>query len=425
MNTAYKDCGADRMLKMPARDIAIVETCDVCVIGGSCTGVFAAVRAAEMGANVVLVEQQNAFGGVATSSLVNLWHKLESNDGGRQIIGGLTDVVLKRLQRIGAVMSNPYGVSFNSQELKIELDRLIVEAGVIPFLHTAYCEPIMHGQSVEAVVVYNKSGFQAIKAKVFVDASGDGDLLKDIGVPFEIRDGFQPPTTCADIEGLPHKITDLVRGHREAYDLQEDHGWSSDIPGATSRMYALTHVFGALASDARQLTEAEIEGRRHIRAIMDIARIHGGENDAPHLHNLSSYIGVRETRAFKANYQLTEADVLSCRRFPDAIANGTYHIDVHNSKTGEFMFKEPEGDFYQIPLSCMISDIAPNTVIAGRMLSADRSAFGAVRVMVNLNQTGEAAGVTAALAAAGNNALRAVDSNAVREQLAKFGAIVI
>lgn len=176
-----------KSVHFPARDVSVIETCDVCVIGGSCTGVFAAVRAAEMGAKVVLVEKQNTFGGVATSGLVNLWHKLESNDGSRQIIAGLTGLILDRLKRIGAAGPSPYGFTLNSQELKIELDRLVVDTGVIP---------------------------------------------------------------------------------------------------------------------------AEIEGRRHIRAIMDIARKYGGEQKTPHLAALPSYIGIRETRSFTADYVLTKVGAM-------------------------------------------------------------------------------------------------------------------
>ena len=110
---------------------------------------------------------------------------------------------------------------------------------------------------------------------------------------------------------------------------------------------------------------------------------------------------------------------------PDAIANGTYHIDVHDPKTGKFKFKEPKGDFYQIPLSTMLSDKAPNIVLAGRAISTDRGAFGGIRVMVNLNQTGEAAGVTASLAASHAKPVLEVAAQAVREQLAKLGAVII
>lgn len=411
------------------RSVPVVQDCDVCVLGGSCTGVFAAVRAAQMGARVALVEKQNAFGGVATSSLVNIWHKLYDNEGREQIIGGLTYEVVKRLEKIAAITSHGNGRShftLNTEELKIELDRLVVENGIMPYLHTYYAVPHIEGNRVTAVFVENKDGRQAIRAKVFVDATGDGDLAKDAGLPFEIRSGLQPPTTCAKISDLPDSIVKLIEEHREEFGLAPDHGWGSVIPGSQGvRMCAYTHVFNTDASDASQLTRAEIEGRRQIRACMDIARKYGGSKNRPCLLDLPSYIGVRETRSFTANYKLTEEDVLSCRRFPDAIANGTYHIDVHDPETGKFKFKEPRGDFYQVPLSTMVSDEAANIVLAGRMISTDRSAFGGVRVMVNLNQVGEAAGVTASLAASERKAVSQVGAEAVRKGLADLGAVII
>ena len=416
-------------IKENPRSVPVVQDCDVCVLGGSCTGVFAAVRAAQMGARVALIEKQNAFGGVATSGLVNIWHKLYSNTGQEQIIGGLTYDVIKRLEKIDAVTSHGNGKShftLNTDELKIELDRLVVENGITPYLHTFYAAPQMEGNDVSAVFVENKNGRQAIRARVFVDATGDGDLAKAVGLPFEIRKGLQPPTTCAAISGLPSSIVRLIDEHREEFGLAPDHGWGSLVPGSHGvKMCAYTHVFNTDGSDANQLTAAEIEGRRQIRAYMDIARKYGGSDDKPCLLDLASYIGVRETRSFTADYKLTEKDVLSCKRFPDAIANGTYHIDVHDPKTGKFKFKEPEGDFYQIPLSTMVSEKAPNVVLAGRMISADRGAFGGIRVMVNLNQVGEAAGVTASLAASGAISVPQVDADAVRKGLSSLGAVIL
>ena len=420
---------ASKLITESPRSIPVVQDCDVCVLGGSCTGVFAAVRAAQMGARVALVEKQNAFGGVAASSLVNIWHKLYSNDGKEQIIGGLTYQVIKRLEKIHAVTSHGNGRShftLNTDELKIELDRLVVENRITPYFHTFYAAPQMEGNRVAAVFIENKNGRQAIRAKVFVDATGDGDLAKAVGLPFEIRNGLQPPTTCAEISGLPDSMLKLIKEHREEFGLAPDHGWGSVVPGSQGvRMCAYTHVFNTNASDANQLTAAEIEGRRQVRAYMDIARKYGGANNEPCLLDLPSYIGIRETRSFTANYTLTEKDVLSCRRFPDAIANGTYHIDVHDPKTGKFKFKEPEGDFYQIPLAAMVSDKAPNVVLAGRMISTDRGAFGGIRVMVNLNQTGEAAGVTASLAASRAKPVSQVDAESVRKDLSRLGAAIV
>ena len=262
--------------------------------------------------------------------------------------------------------------------------------------------------------------------KFLVDATGDGDLAKDAGLPFQIRQGLQPPSTCADISGLPPDFFKLINKHREEFGLAKDHGWGEKIPGSPDvTMCAFTHVFGTVATDATQLTAAEIEGRRQIRAYMDIARKYGGKDNKPCLLDLSSCIGIRETRSFQANYTLTEADVLTCKRFPDAIANGTYPVDVHDPNTGAFKFKAPKGDFYQIPLSTMVSDKARNIVLAGRMISTDRGAFGAIRVMVNLNQVGEAAGITAALAASSRKPISEVAAASVRKHLSALGATVL
>lgn len=417
------------VIREEPRDVPVVQECDVCVLGGGCTGVFAAVRAAQMGASVALIEKQNVFGGAATSGLVAMWHKLYSNSGSEQIIGGLTHEVIRRLHRIGAVTDHGNGrgnFTLNTSELKIELDGLVVESGITSYLHTLYAALQMNGNSVEAVFIENNNGRQAIRAKVFVDATGDGDLAKDAGLPFEIRDGLQPPTTCAKVSGLPDSIHELISEHREEFGLAPDHGWGAGIPGSPGVDFcAYTHVFDTVASDATQLTAAEIEGRRQVRAYMDIARKYGGEDNKPCLLDLGSHLGVRETRSFEASYTLTDSDVMAGRGFPDAIANGTYPIDVHNPETGEFQFKRPESDFYQIPLAAMVSDRAPNIVLAGRAISADRGAFGAIRVMVNLNQTGEAAGVAAALAAAGADPVCEVDPGSVRESLSALGAVII
>jgi hypothetical protein len=419
---------ASNSINEKPRSTPVVQTVDVCVLGGSCTGVFAAVRAAQMGAKVAIVEKQNAFGGVATSGLVAIWHQLSDRKRDKTIIGGLTKTMIERLTKIGACGNKAFGRSYNinTEELKIELDKLVLDHNITPYLHTFYASPLIEGDKIKAVFIENKNGRQAITAKVFVDATGDGDLSRDIGIPFAIRKGLQPPTTCADIQGLPGNIQRLINKHGKEFGLVKDHGWGVGIPGTKDvSMCALTHVFNTNASDARQLTAAEIEGRRQVRAYMNIARKYGGKNNTPVLLDLGAYIGIRETRSFTGNYTLTEEDVLSCKRFPDAIANCSYHIDVHDPKTGAFKFKEPRGAFYQIPLSTMVSKKADNVVMSGRMISTDRSAFGGIRVMVNLNQVGEAAGVTASLAASENKAVSKVDAASVRKQLSKLGAVII
>ena len=443
------------LINEPARAIPIIAEADVCVLGGSCTGVFAAVRAARAGRSVVLVEKTNRFGGVATNGLVCIWHNDLDDRYEQQIIAGLSLEVVGRLQRRDAVTvreRNPdTRYILNTEELTIELDELVREAGVVPFLHTVFCRAVRdEGGRIEAVLVENKDGRGAIRASVFIDATGDGDLAKECAAPFSVRADLQPPTTCAKIVGLEGvDMRKFYNQHRGEYGLPEDAGWSCSIPGAGAvRLHAETHCFGANVADARQLTAAEMEGRRHIRGMMDMARRFLPERRAQLcLLALAGSIGTRETRRFQAEHRLTEDEVLHGVRFPDAIANGTYRVDIHYPKGGGHLFKYLDGRqvstthrgqewgrwrpesadnplFYQIPYRTMVRRDCPNLIMAGRMIDADSGAFGAIRVMITMNQTGEAAGVAASLAVDGTATWR-IDPMALRARLAAGGSIVL
>jgi len=442
----------------PEREIPVVREVDVAVVGGSCTGVFAAVRAARLGMRVAIVEKQNCFGGMATAGAVNTWPGLHDTQGNLPIIGGLTREVLERLGKRGAVYernTDRRSFRFNSEELKIELDELVTENRIVPFLHTFYAAPVLEGQRLQAVVVENKNGRQAIVARQFVDATGDGDLALDLGLPSYAPESLQPPTTCAKICGLA-TLGDFdwkaaVREHGAEFGLTPDWGWGSAIPGIPDvQMRADTHVFGLDASDADQLSRAEMEGRRQVRAIMDVIRKYGPPHAAIALVDLAAALGVRETRRIVARYRLTGDDVLLGHRFEDAIANGSYRVDIHHAdgpgitvryldgtekivaergmpaRTGRWRDPLPEDPtFYQIPFRCLAQDRVENLALAGRMLDADKIAFSAARVMVNMNQTGEAAGVACVLAIQDGCAIADIDPQRLRTTLAEGGSIIL
>jgi flavin-dependent dehydrogenase len=170
-----------------ARDIPVAGDYDICVIGGSCTGVFAAISAARLGARVALVEGNGFFGGNATASMVCIWHSIYDTTYERQIIGGLTTEVLDRLQKRQAVhlmQRNEWRYAiFNTEELKIELDEMVTQAGVRPFLHTWFTAPLRADGRLAAVAVEDKTGRRAIAASYFVDATGDGDVVTRMGLP--------------------------------------------------------------------------------------------------------------------------------------------------------------------------------------------------------------------------------------------------
>jgi len=446
----------------PVREVPIAAHCDICVVGGSCTGVFAAVAAARLGAEVSIVENNGFFGGVATASLVNIWHSPFDTEEKGRIIAGLTNETVERLKRRNALQMGKSSYSFYrlaTEELKIELDELVIESGARPFLHAFFVAPVMgEDQSVKAVIIEDKSGRRAITASYFIDATGDGDLIARMGLPFYKDDNIQPPTTCAILRGLgaikeKHPDFDIGKvafdpGYQQA--LKRGFLWGAPVPGSgDDYMLAGTRVFGADCSDADQLTASEIEGRRQVRAICDILR----ENFLPDWLNplveLPAKIGIRESRHARCIHQLKEKEVLNGKRFPDAIANGSYRVDIHladreglifryldgtevfagvDGKREEGRWREETGEnptFYQIPYRSLVPQGAANVLVTGRAIDADRGAFGAIRVMVNCNQTGEAAGTAAYLALDSNKPLPEIDTGALRKTLKDHGALII
>lgn len=439
----------------PARQVSVVTEVDVCVIGGSCTGVFAAIRAARLGARVAIVEKEGCFGGVATISMVNVWHSLLDTAFERPIIGGLTLETIERLERREAVRRMEKNVSigfyFNSEELKIELDEMVLEHGIQPFLHTQFVAPFVRDGRLEAILIENKSGRGAIKAAQFIDCSGDGDLAARLELETYFSSHLQPATTCAKFAGwdtLKIDYQQAIRDYADEYGLPPGFAWGGTVPGSDIYMLAGTRVLGANPANADDLTRAEIEGRRQVRAIQNILKRAAPDSKVT-LQALPSRIGLRESRHVKCGYQLTGEDVLYGHRFEDAIANGSYRVDIHHQDKpgitlqyldgtqsyhrpgypGEQSRWRPETTdnptFYQVPLRSLIPGTVPNLIVAGRMLDADITAHGAVRVMVNLNQTGEAAGVAAFLALHSGAAIGEVPAETVRQTLAAGGSVII
>ncbi len=449
-----------RSITIPAETIPVTEEADICVIGGSCTGLFAAVRAARLGAKVVLLEKHNRFGGAATAGLVCMWHSIFDITGERQIIGGLTFEMMERLEKRGAIGEFRKGgphvprIPFNSNELTLELDALAQEHPQIrTCFHTFYSRPVMNGDgTISAVIAENKSGRFAVAANFFIDASGDGLLCRAAGYPMRRAGNPQPPTACALLENYRKAgridLKELIEQNRSRYpDLPCGYSWGTAVPGSDDvYMLSATRILNCDCMDADAITQAEFESRRQIRALTSLLR-----ETAPEAHislqGLPSEIGIRESCHIVSAGPLRGKEMLAGTCYRDTIGAGTYPVDIHGNADDSISFLHltgsrqyfrsrtlvreerwlPEGEFlpfYRIPLSCLIPGGAKNLIAAGRMLDADGDSFGAVRVMVNLNQCGEAAGVAACCALNSGKAITEIDGAAVRNELNRGGSLI-
>jgi hypothetical protein len=319
--------------------------------------------------------------------------------------------------------------------LKIELDLLVAEAKIRPFLHTLFVAPAVQDGRMVAAIIEDKTGRRAIRAKCFVDATGDADVVTRMGLPVYRRDDVQPPTLCAILRGLGaigqrHKgfnINRAIFDRRYKHAIKKGFSWSSAVPGGRDEtMLAGTRVFGANCADADELTQAELEGRRQVRAICDLLRESFLDGEGVPLVTLPTKIGIRETRHARCLHTLTQDELLSGKRFPDAIGNGTYPVDIHNARGAGITFRHlKKAPFYQMPYASLVPKGSSNVLIAGRCIDADEGAFGAVRVMVNCNQMGQAAGVASFLALDSGCSVAEVDPEKLRATLKKQGAAIL
>jgi hypothetical protein len=432
---------------------------DVCVVGGSCTGVFAAVRAARLGMKVALVERMGCLGGTATLSLVNVWHSPYDEVFERKIIGGLTLEVMERLKKRGAVReqerSPDWAWAFNPAEMQLALDRLLTEEGVHLYLHTLFVSPYVEEPDADlmrGIAVENKSGRGILLARQFIDASGDGDVAVRLGIEATTPADHQPASASAivsgwrDLDGIDWGR--VIREHADEIEGGVAWAWGEYVPGSDNFMLSCSRVSGLDCSQGGDLTKAELEGRRQVREVFDLLRRHLPSARLA-LQCLPQRIGIRETRHIRCRHRLTGDEVLDGVRFEDAIANGSYRVDFHHNDKSGVTFKylsgkqvtlrtghEPEVScwrepsasaptFYQIPFRTLIPDGCANLLVAGRMIDTDPGAYAAVRIMVNMNQTGEAAGVAAALAVSQGIHVAGVNPTMLRAKLAEGGSIII
>jgi len=436
-----------RTLREPARDTPVVEDVDVLVLGGGPAGMHAAIAAARQGATACLVERYGFMGGMATVALVGPILGLYHCPSGRRILGGTPYEMLQRMAEMGgAILDHPQRyVPFDPEVLKVVADQMSVEAGVRLRLHSLAVKAPTSDGRIEAVIVESKSGRQAIKAKVYVDATGDGDVAASAGARYEVgRKGdsaLQPFTLCFRLGGV-----DFSAFH-DAHDLLGD-GWAIPsvrqllqeavdaglLPGfggpwimhgstvrETEAFVNIVRLWGD-ATDVETLTLNEIIRRDHMMQFVRFLRENVDWLRDAYIIDSGTQIGIRETRRFVGKYVLTEEDIVSGRPFADSVAMGGHIIDIHspNGTTGQ---RRDIIGAYQIPYRCLVPQGVDNLLVAGRPISATHEAHSSLRVMGTCMGIGQAAGVGAALAAAGDGVPRHVNGEEVRATLEEMGAV--
>lgn len=438
---------------------------DVIVCGGGPSGVVAAVSAKRNGAKVLIIESSGILGGNTTQSLVSPW--MTFHDGGVQVIKGIASEIVERLVENGNSLghiSDPIGFAdsitpIDTEGVKGELFKLIDEEEIDILLHAFISGVTKLDNTLTSVQVSTKSGFFNLEAKVFVDATGDGDVAFLANEKFQHgreSDNLTQPMTMmfhlgdVDIKRVRkqidldhkdfHKDENYVGEYTAAsgffslvnkakkkgeFNLNRDRVLFFEEVRDNQVSINMTRVQNKSGVDVFDLTDAEIQGRKQIQEAFKFLKnyVPGFENS--YILRTPSKIGVRETRHILGEYTITLEDLLERREFFDSICVAAFPIDIHSPSEATLnLFEQTYKKSYEISLRTMIPKTIDSLIVTGRCISASHEANASLRVTPSAMALGEAAGVLAALSAKFSLMPREVDYRLVQKQLIKQGQII-
>lgn len=432
-------------LREEARDIPVYRECEVLVVGGGPSGTAAAAAAARTGADTVLLERYNHLGGLSTGGLV-IWIDRMTDWTGQLVIRGIAEELLDRLPADavagpdrgdwgstdaakaahwshrtaayhGVVTWSP---TIDPERLKLLSQEICIERGVKLVYHSWACMPLMEDGKVVGATFESKEGRMAIRAKVVVDATGDGDLFARAGAPFDndieevdvhhcmntswMFAGVDMNRWIAFKAGQPEAHADfMARGRKECGLFDRPFvSWRNDVA-----LFMGPRQTGYSALDVDDLTAVEVRSHRAMAAHLDFYKAHAPGFENAYLMVSAPQIGVRHAR------RLRGVDAVLRSRWPEGLALPT--------EVGVTPAVSPKFPNISIPYGALVPESLDGLLACGRHISCDKNSHGFMREIPQCWITGQAAGTAAALAVKAGVQPRAVDIGALQAALLDQG----
>lgn len=416
---------------------------NVVVVGGGTAGFGAAVAAGRAGLDVHLLEAGPKVGGVMAFCPGMPWGAAYPMG---VIVGGLMEELSNRLFAMTppAAEARPCTLANFGPEIQYDHDiatitmfEMLEEAGVHVHLGATALEPVMDGHRIRAIRFADRAGIHEMAASIVIDTSGDGDISAKAGVPYELGDGrgnMMAVTLSFHMIGAdwdrvfaepdPYFTRFAAKGiaegrlHEDLHQLYLMRGFHRDTVFCNS--VAVRGIDGTRGEDIAAATQ---EGRRRCMQLAEFLRSDIPGFEGARMAHLGPTVGVRETRKLQGMLRVSGADLARGRKFPDGIVACDNPIDdvmrAGSKMTHDAMVEE--GGYYTIPMRALIPEQVENLLFAGRILSADPTAFASVRGMPQCMAMGQATGVAASLAIREGCAVQNVDRDRIVAELVRQG----
>jgi len=432
----------------PAREIPVYHSCDVLVVGGGPAGTAAAWAAAQAGADVVLMERYNHLGGLSTGGLV-IWIDRMTDWTGRQVIQGFAVDVLDRMPKAGLAgppradwgSKDPKKASYwgqrtaashgivnwsptlDPERLKLISQEMLLEKGVRLVFHSWAALPMVADGRVEGVVFESKAGRQALRARVVVDTTGDGDIFARAGAEFDtdIEEGdvHHSANTAFMLGGVdmdrwlafranePGQYAQFAALGRERLGFFQPPyvSWRNDIA-----LFLGPRQSGLSALDVDDQTELEIRSHRFMQTHCDFFRAHAPGFERTYMLQSASQLGVRHTRRLVGTGKVLRSQWADGVALPD-------EIGVSPSVS----LKYP---VISVPYGALVPRRLDGLLAGGKHISCDANSHGFMREIPQCWLTGQAAGAAAALSVNAGVQPRALDVRTLQAELRRQGVFL-
>ena len=436
----------------PSRQTPVFGEYEVVVLGGGPAGIAAAIAAGRSGRSTILIERYGFLGGAGTAAGLSTFCGLHAVVYGRheQVVHGIASDILDRLAAMGGLNAPHLTIrdqiqaqAYDISAFKIAADELMAEAKVEVLFHAFGVGAVMADETrIDALLIETKSGRFAVRGRMFIDASGDGDLGAWAGAPYEVGDGVGNmlyPSTMFRINGVDPeragRAWELIPTLMEEAE-KEGRRFPRKKPIVRpqrnpiewrANLTQIKNPDGSAVSgiDARQLSYGEVEGRRQCWDVFQFIKSVTPGFENAYIVEIAPQIGIRETRRFIGEYVLTEDDILGCRDFDDAIGVNGWPVEAHIKGDVKFVFAPKESRGYnQIPYRIILPRRVENLFIAGRCASMSHEGQSSARVSGPCFVMGQAAGTAADLALRDGLTPRQVDVAELQRRLERDGAFL-